>query len=317
MGIDGKIRIGISSCLLGERVRYDGGHKKDSWINGTLSDYVEFVPVCPEVGIGLGVPRPTIRLVNVEGETRVRGVKDASVDVTEALHEYARDAVPKLGDITGYILKKDSPSCGMERVKRYTEKGMPEKNGIGAYAETLMQLLPNLPVEEEGRLGDPMLRENFIERLFCYRRWQQLEEEGVTVHRLTTFHAQHKYNFMAHNQQACRELGKIAAAARDNNVEEVAEQYIALAMRTLKRRATRKNHLNVLQHLQGYLKRDLDRDDKAELGDVFGRYHKGEVPLIVPITLLKHHFRKCPDPYIENSYYLSPYPAELRLRNGI
>jgi uncharacterized protein YbgA (DUF1722 family)/uncharacterized protein YbbK (DUF523 family) len=309
-----KIPVGISSCLLGQPVRYDGGHKLDSYITGTLAEYFDFQVFCPEVAIGMGVPRPSIQLVKLDNEIRSLGVKNPDLDVTGPLRGYANLQKPAHEDLCGYILKKDSPSCGMERVKVYIN-GQPQKMGIGIYADEMMRNNPLLPVEEEGRLGDPRLRENFIQRVYVLHRWKQLLGEGLTPSRLTHFHARHKLIIMSHESYI--DLGQLLASVTKLNVSAVANTYIAQLMLTLKNVASRKNHVNVLQHIQGYLKKELSADDKAELCELIERYRQGEVPLIVPLTLLKHHFRKNPDPYIEDSYYMSPYPQELQLINGL
>lgn len=309
-----KIPIGISSCLLGEKVRYDGGHKNHSYINGTLSEYFEFKTFCPEMAIGMGVPRKPIRLIQVDDQIQCVGVKDETVNVTEELDQCANDQLGWQKALCGYIFKKDSPSCGMERVKVFIN-GQPHRQGSGIYAQRLMKNLPYLPVEEEGRLGDSRLRENFIQRVYVLHRWRELLADGLTLHKLTQFHSRHKLIAMSHNQQEYRALGKLVASATKENLAEIADQYILDLMRALKTIASRGNHVNVLQHIQGYLKRALDSDDKAELTEVVERYRRGELPLIVPITLLKHHFRKAPDEYINNSYYMSPHPQELNLLN--
>ncbi len=309
-----KIPIGISSCLLGEEVRFDGGHKRDSYINGTLSRYFEFHPFCPEVAIGMSIPRPPIHLVKQDGEIKCVGIKDPSADFTEQLRDYAERQKHLHSQLCGYILKKDSPSCGMERVKIFSNN-MPSRNGTGIYAEGVMRNHPLLPVEEEGRLGDPGLRENFIQRVYVLYRWKNLLEEGISAEKLTGFHAQHKLVIMSRGDY--RELGQLLTNLKKDDLIEVAEEYILQLMKILKKVATRKQHVNVLQHIQGYLKKELTSDDKAELCEVIERYRHGEIPLIVPITLLKHHFRKCPDPYIENSYFMSPYPQELQLINQL
>ncbi|MEC4749327.1 DUF523 and DUF1722 domain-containing protein [Methylomicrobium sp. Wu6] len=309
-----KIPIGISSCLLGQEVRFDGGHKRDSYITGTLGQYFEFHPFCPEVAIGLGVPRPILHLVKVDGEIRCVGVKDPERDVTERLRDYADQLKDRYAELCGYILKKGSPSCGMERVKVYTGV-QPRPEGVGIFAEAMMHLNPLLPVEEEGRLGDPGLRENFIQRVYVYYRWKKLVVEGISAPSLTRFHARHKLIIMSHGDY--RELGQMLADLSQENLAEVAERYIARLMKMLKHVPTRSQHVNVLQHIQGYLKKELNADDKSEMVEVIERYRRGEIPLIVPLTLLKHHFRKTPDPYIEESYYMSPYPQELRLINEL
>lgn len=312
-----RVQLGISSCLLGNEVRYDGGHKRDRFIVGTLGDYFEFVPVCPELAIGLGVPRQPIRLRGQPGSIRVVGVDDDQLDVTDDLRDYGRRMAGELSDISGYILKSKSPSCGMERVKLYADKGAPSSLGVGQYAAAFMETYPELPLEEEGRLCDPVLRENFIERVFAFRRWQDMSHGGVTPKKLIDFHTRHKLAILAHSPHAYRELGRLVAAAGNADIHTLAADYLRLLMTTLKKRATRRQHTNVLQHIQGYLKRELDADDKVELVEVIERYRLGQLPLIVPITLLKHHFRKKPDAYIAGQVYMNPHPPELMLRNLI
>lgn len=309
-----KLPVGISSCLLGEKVRYDGGHKNNAYINGTLGEYFEFQPFCPEMAIGLGVPRKTIRLVQIDEEIRCRGSDDEAIDVTEQLSQCAAEQKTWQQQLCGYIFKKDSPSCGMERVKVFN-KGQPSKSGIGIYARVTMENFPWLPVEEEGRLGDARLRENFIQRVYVLNRWYQLMAEGLTVHRLGNFHSRHKLILMSHSQKGCQALGQLVAGVTKESLLADAEKYLLMMMSTLKKIAKRRNHVNVLQHIQGYLKKNLDTDDKAELTEVIRRYADEELPLIVPITLLKHHFRKAPDEYIANSFYMTPHPQELKLLN--
>lgn len=314
------IRIGISSCLLGQRVRFDGNHKHDNYITGTLGKFFEFVPVCPELAIGLGVPREPIRLTGDPAAPRAVGVRNPSMDVTDKLAAYGRRQARELGGrtgISGYILKSRSPSCGMERVKVYSRSGAAPKSGSGSYARALMDAEPLLPVEEEGRLGDPTLRENFIERVFAYRRWQELSSAGLSAAGLIDFHTAHKLAIMAHGTEHYRALGRLVADLRRQNLRERAEQYIVGFMAALRTRATCKRHANVLMHLLGYLKRDLDRADKTEILELIDAYRLGRLPLVVPVTLLKHHFRRHPNVYIERQVYLSPHPEELMLRNSI
>jgi uncharacterized protein YbgA (DUF1722 family)/uncharacterized protein YbbK (DUF523 family) len=309
-----KIPIGISSCLLGEKVRFDGGHRQNAYIIGTLGQYFEFSPFCPEMGIGLGAPRPTLQLVKHNAQVRCVEVKDNSVDVTAALADYARSLQVRFAELCGYILKKDSPSCGMERVKVY-QNGQPHREGIGIYAQQILQNNPLLPVEEEGRLGDAGLRENFIQRVYVLHRWKKLLAAGLTVNGLSRFHARHKLIIMSHGDY--RPLGQLVASATEENLDSIAGQYSLQLMTLLKKIVGRPQHINVLQHIQGYLKKEITTDDKVELGEIMERYRLGELPLIVPITLLKHHFRKSPDLYIEESYYMSPYPQELNLINQL
>ena len=313
-----RILIGTSSCLLGEVVRYDKSHKLHSYITNTLGQFFTFHPFCPEMAIGLGTPRETLRLVKRGDEIRCIGNKTEGHDVTERLIETAEAQRSWHQDLCGYILKKGSPSCGMERVRIYSEEtGMPLESGSGLYAHTLMKNFPHLPVEEEGRLGDPVLRENFIKRVFAFRHWRDLAEEGFSMKRLTEFHAQYKYVLYSHDQHRSRALGHRLAHASDEPIEQVASWYFEEWMAILKLRATRKNHVNVLQHLQGFLKNDIDKDDKQELVDTIKSYHQGQLPLIVPITLLRHHFRRQPKPFVERSKYLEPHPSELMLMNSI
>ncbi len=312
-----KIKVGISSCLLGQEVRFDGGHKRDSYITGTLSDYFDFVAFCPEEGAGLGTPRQPIRLVRRGEEIRAVGVKTPELDPTDGLADFARRTIAELDGVSGYILKNASPSCGMERVKVYNDKGMPERIGVGIFAGVVMKSLPSLPVEEEGRLGDAVLRENFIERVFVYDRWQQLVRRGLSAHKLVEFHADHKYLIMAHSQESYGELGRMVAEAGKGELEQLARDYEATLMKALKKPVKPGQHSNVLQHLLGFLKEHIDKLDREELVETIEQYRRGLVPLIVPITLLRHHFRRYPEPYVMRQYYLSPHPKELMLRNRI
>lgn len=313
-----KIRVGISRCLLGEEVRFDGGHKRDAWVNDRLSRHLEFVSVCPEVAIGLGVPRHPVRLVGDPQSPRVVGVRDSELDVTERLTDYAYRQAAELGTLSGFILKKGSPSCGMERVRVYSpERGMPARNGSGVFAQQLMRTHPNLPVEEEGRLNDPVLRENFLTRVFVYHNWQCLLAEGITAARLIEFHSCHKYRLMAHSQAAYQRMGRMLANLPRQGLEKLAEDYEAELMTALARRVNRPRHVNVLQHIMGYLKTRIDPGDKRELAASIESYRRGEVPLIVPVTLFRHYFRRHPDPYIERQVYLCPHPDDLGSLNHI
>ncbi len=310
-----RIRIGISSCLLGEKVRYDANHKLDAYISGTLSQFFEFVPACPEVAIGMGVPRPPIRLVGNPERPRACGVRDASLDVTEALTAYGRRMALELEGISGYIFKSKSPSCGVARVKVYGG-GAPSSRGVGIYAREVMARNPLLPVEEEARLGNAVLRENFIERVYAYHRWLTVCAQGITPAKLVAFHTDHKLILMAHGPVYYRALGRLVADAGARANRALYEDYAVGFMDALKHLATRKRHTNVLMHLMGYLKKQLDAEDKAELLEVFEAYRTGLVPRIVPLTLLQHHFRRHPTPYVARQLYLHPHPRELMLLNG-
>lgn len=311
------VTIGISSCLLGNEVRHDGGHKRNVYATKTLSDYFTFRPFCPEMAIGLGVPRPTIRLTRSESGIRLTGSDNPQLDVTADMTKWSETAVTGMQDLSGFILKSNSPSCGMERVRVYDGNGVPARDGIGLFANSLMKAMPWLPVEEEGRLNDAVLRENFIERVFVYYRWQQLMNNGISVSGVMDFHQQHKFILLAHDEVEFRKLGPLIANINKNNLDQVASEYLLRVMTSLKSRATRKRHTNVLMHVMGFLKTKIDSDDKQELIEVMDNYRHGKVPLIVPVTLMKHHLRKFPDEYISSQYYMAPYPEELMLRNMI
>ena len=314
---DKRIRIGISSCLLGQSVRFDSGHKRDAYINDVLAKHFEYVPFCPEVAIGMGIPRPPIRLVGDPDKPRAVGVRVEGIDVTEKLVDYANSVVADFPQISGYLLKRGSPSCGMERVKVYTDKGMPKASTSGLYAGIIIRAFPNLPVEEEGRLNDPVLRENFVERVYVYDRWQRLREDEITPVKLVEFHTRHKFLLLSHSETHYRRLGRLVADAGMRNMQELSEEYFSVLMDGLKRRATRRRHSNVLQHVMGYLKRSIDTGDKSELNRVIDEYRHGTVPLIVPMKLIEHHFRRHPDDYIALQYYLNPHPPDLGLRNHL
>lgn len=312
------IPVGVSSCLLGEEVRYDGSHKRDRFITDKLSNYFDFVPFCPEVAIGLTTPRPPIRLEWVDEQIRLRGVRDSSIDVTQQMDDYCASIAATVEQLSGYILKSKSPSCGMERVKVYkTDGNLAGFTAPGMYARRLMENYPLLPIEEEGRLNDPGLRDSFICRVFAYHRWRQLCAAGLQRDDMVQFHAEHKLLIMAHSEKRMRRLGQLVARLGDTHLDDVAQEYIQEFMAALTQTATRNSHVNVLQHLLGYLKRDLAPDDKQEALHVIDQYRLGLIPLIVPITLLRHHFRRIPVPYVERQLYLYWSPPELALQNDL
>jgi uncharacterized protein YbgA (DUF1722 family)/uncharacterized protein YbbK (DUF523 family) len=313
---DPSIRVGVSSCLLGETVRYDGGHKRDAFVSEVLGKFVEWVPVCPELESGLGVPRPPMRLVRTGAEVRLVEVQ-SGIDHTRAVARWASARLRSLRALAlcGYVLKKDSPSCGMERVKVYRCAGMPERNGAGIYARALRAAFPNLPVEEEGRLRDPELRENFIERVFAYARLRALFRSRFSPARVIAFHTAHKLQLMAHSPAAYRELGRRVAGISRAPRREFRERYAADFMAALARVATRGRNANVLQHGAGHLKRALSPESRAELAALIEDYRLGLVPLVVPITLLRHHTRQHGIAYLAGQTYLEPHPKELMLRN--
>jgi uncharacterized protein YbgA (DUF1722 family)/uncharacterized protein YbbK (DUF523 family) len=311
----GTVRLGVSACLLGARVRFDGGHKRNRYLINELGAHFEFVAFCPEVAIGLGTPRPTIRLVGDPALPRALGSRDDGLDVTDALREYSADRAQRLDGLSGFVFKKDSPSCGMARVKVYGDKGMPQRDGVGIFARAVQQANPLLPVEEEGRLNDSALRENFISRVFVYARWQALCQKGFSKKALLDFHTRHKLLVMAHSPAAYRELGRLLARLDNADLDALADRYIRRVMEELKAQASRKRHVNVLQHVLGYLRKHVDAANRADLVDVIDDYRRGVVPLVVPMTLLRHHFRRNPNTYISEQVYMEPHPRELMLRN--
>lgn len=313
-----KVRLGVSTCLLGENVRFDGGHKEDHYLTDTLAPFVEWVAACPEVDIGLGTPRESIRLVGTTNAPRLFAPKSGR-DLTEKMRAYAQHKIAQLKrmDLDGYILKKDSPSCGMERVRIYHESGPASRTGTGLFAQVLLEQMPDLPVEEEGRLHDPVLRANFITRIFSHRRWRELRHAHFRLADLVQFHAQQKFLLMAHSEKHLRLLGKLVAAAKTKKTEELLTEYAALFFAALREPATKRTHTNVLQHLAGFFKKQLDSNDKLELQNVIADFRKGLVPLIVPITLLKHYINKFDLHYLRDQIYLNPHPKELMLLNHV
>ncbi|MEO6193792.1 MAG: DUF523 and DUF1722 domain-containing protein [Thermoanaerobaculia bacterium] len=314
-----KIRIGISACLLGQEVRYNGGHKRDAFLTDTFGRYVEWVAVCPEVELGMGTPRPPIRLERMGEEVRLV-MPSTGEDYTEPMRAWSRRRAEALAgmELDGYVLKKDSPSCGMERVKVYPGTGIPSKDGRGLFAEALIARLPDLPIEEEGRLNDPPLRENFIARVFVHHRWRQGEREGWTRAGLMRFHERHKFLLMGRNQAGMRRLGRLlGAAGKDTPADGLTAAYREGLTEVLRRPATRRGHTNVLHHLAGFVSDALDGEDRAELAETIERYRLGLVPLIVPLTLIRHHVRRQGVAYLQDQVYLEPHPHELMLLNHV
>jgi uncharacterized protein YbgA (DUF1722 family)/uncharacterized protein YbbK (DUF523 family) len=312
------LRLGISRCLLGDEVRFDGGHKRDSFLTDVFGRYVEWVPVCPEVEAGLGTPREAMRLVGDPQNPRLVTIKSGA-DHTRALETLTTNRIAQLKelDLSGYVFKKGSPSCGIERVRLYNQQGVPNRNGVGLFARAFIQEFPLIPVEEEGRLCEPTLRENFIERVFCYRRWQDLLERGVTTRALVQFHTIHKYLLLAHSPQQYEVLGRLVGQAERHRPKEFAHRYGELFMKTLAVKTTVRKHVNVLQHILGHFKDRLGTHEKTELAGVIGDYHQELTPLIVPLTLIKHYVQIFDVGYIRDQVYLNPHPKELMLRNHV
>lgn len=313
-----KIRLGISSCLLGNNVRYDGGHKLDRFLTDTLGKYVDYVPVCPEVECGLSIPRPSMRLEGNPDAPRLI-VTSTREDLTDRMIIWAQKRVTELEkeDLCGFIFKSDSPSSGMERVKVYNEKAMPVKNGVGLFAAMFMKHFPLLPVEDEGRLHDPGLRENFIERIFALRRWRETLSAKNFKKSLIDFHTKHKLLILAHSPKHYQMMGKLVAAQKNFSAKDIQKQYQDLLLEALKIKATPAKHVNVLQHMMGYFKEQLSADEKKELLDLIHAYRDGYIPLIVPVTLISHYVRKYDEPYLKEQAYLHPHPSELQLRNHV
>jgi uncharacterized protein YbgA (DUF1722 family)/uncharacterized protein YbbK (DUF523 family) len=312
------IRIGISACLLGHEVRFDGGHKRDAFLTETFGRFVEWVPVCPEVECGFGTPREAMRIVSGDEGLRLMTVKTGA-DVTTSMERFSRSRASALAreNLSGYVLKKDSPSCGLERVKVYDGHGVAARTGRGLFAAALVELFPHLPLEEEGRLTDPRLRDNFVERVFAYSRLRDLFRARWTSGDLVRFHTSHKLLLLAHAPEAYRRLGRLVARAAELPRRDVEQRYVESFMQALTRLATPGLHTNVLQHMAGYFKDWLDAASKRELGDTIADYRRGLVPLVVPLTLVRHYVRTFGVEYLAGQTYLEPHPKELMLRNHV
>jgi uncharacterized protein YbgA (DUF1722 family)/uncharacterized protein YbbK (DUF523 family) len=314
-----KPRLGISACLLGDEVRFDGGHKRDAFLTEVLSPHVEWVRVCPEVEVGMGTPRETLRLVRDDrGGVRMLTTR-TGIDHTDSMKGWARRRLDELAEerLSGYVLKKDSPSCGMQRVKVFGGTGMPERTGRGIFADALLLRFPNLPVEEEGRLSDPRLRENFVERVFAYQRLRRFLEGRWTVGGLVAFHTAHKMSLLSHSTVLYEELGRLVASAASLPRTRLRAEYERVFMKTMASLATTTRHTNVLMHMAGHVKKLVDAESRRELLACIDDYRRGLVPLVVPITLLRHYVRLHDVAYLAGQTYLEPHPRELMLRNRV
>ncbi|MGU3413480.1 YbgA family protein [Enterobacteriaceae bacterium C34A] len=314
-----KIPVGISACLLGEKVRFDGGHKRLNFAVDELSPWVTFEPVCPEMAIGLPVPRPALRMVKDEqGELHLRFSDGREGDLTEAMSDFTHKRIARFENLCGYIVCKNSPSCGMERVRIYDVDGKNNrKAGRGIYTQLLMQTFPWLPVEEDGRLQDPVLRENFVERIYALHELNALRERGLTRGELMAFHSRYKLLLLAHSQPLYRELGRfVAAMAEWSSLEAYFVEYRLRLMTLMAHPATRRNHTNVLMHVQGYFRNQLNSRQRQELANLIDKYRQGTQPLLAPVTLLKHYMAEFPDAYLAGQRYFDPWPEALRLRYG-
>lgn len=313
-----KIRLGISTCLLGENVRYDGGHKLDRFLTDTLGQYVVYVPVCPEVECGFPIPRESMHLEGDPESPRLVTLRTKQ-DMTERMVNWAKKRVVELEKegLCGFIFKSDSPSSGMERVRVYNEKGMPVKKGVGMFARIFMEHYPLLPVEDEGRLHDPKLRENFIERIFVLKRWREALDKKENRGTVVDFHTMHKLLILSHSPKHYQVMGKLVAKAKEIPLKDLFQQYQTILMEALLLKATPKKNANVLMHMMGYFKEELSSDEKKELLEVVENYRQEYTPLIVPMTLINHYVRKYDQPYLKEQVYLNPHPLELQLRNHV
>ena len=311
-------KIGISSCLLGNKVRWNAGHKLNRYLADTLGQFVEYVPVCPEVEAGFGVPRESFRLVGDPESPRLITFK-SKTDHTDQMNNWAKKRVKELEKegLCGFIFKSDSPSSGMIRVKVYGSKGMPRKVGVGLFARAFMEHFPLIPVEEDGRLNNSLIRENFILQIFTMKRWRESIAAKRSMGKLVDFHTRNKLLLLSHSQKHYRTMGKLVAEGKKLPIGKLYGQYQELLMEALRLKTTVKKNSNVLQHLMGYFKKQLTADEKQELLEVFGHYRNGLVPLIVPITLINHYVRKYDQPYLKQQTYLNPHPVELKLRNHV
>lgn len=313
-----KIRLGISSCLLGEKVRFDGGHRWDRFLTDTLGKYVEFVPVCPEVECGLGVPREPMRLVGQPQAPRLLTVRTQE-DHTDRLLRWAQRRVAELEgeNLSGFIFKSDSPSSGLKRVKVYPHQGGPVKKGVGLFARTFREHFPLLPVEDDGHLHDPNLREHFLKSVFTFKRWREVLAQKPGLANLAAFHTRHQLLILSHSPQHYRALGRLLARGKEIPIRELYQQYQGLLLKALRLQATATKNAQVLYHLLGYFKLDLSGEEKRELLELIDHYRQGYLPLIIPVTLINHYVRKYHQSYLKEQYYLNPHPLELQLRHHV
>ena len=296
-------RVGVSSCLLGSPVRFNGGHKRFRFLTDELDPYVDWVPYCPEVEIGLGTPREPIRLT-VDGRLVNRsGTAD---------HTALMTALPLPRAVDGYVFKAKSPSCGVWGIPRYRSDGEASGAvGSGLYAERVMASFPLLAVEDEGRLNDAGLREAFVERVFAAARLRSLLARAWEPRDLVEFHARHKLQLLAHDPARYRSLGRVAAAA--GSVADYGELFLA----ALAGRATRGRNANALLHAYSRIGRALAAPRRSDLVARIDAYRSGEVPLSVPVALLAHYASGGDLPWLAEQTFLAPFPAELRLRHGV
>ena len=315
------IKVGLSACLAGDEVRYNGGHCQSRLCLDKLSQYFNYVTFCPEVAAGFGTPRPTMRLIGEPENptlTYTTDIQKEQLDLTDQLVSGFKDKLPGFAELDGYILMKNSPSCGLTRIKVYQENGYPhEQKGQGIFTAALQKLYPNLPVEEEGRLHDDKLYENFVLRVYAYHNFRHEVLAEPSVHKLIQFHSSYKYVLMAHSQSLYKELGKRLATIDKNQLEQTLVEYLASFMGALSASATKENHTNTLMHILGYLKKTVSAEARQDIHEVILKYHRGEIPLNTPLTLLRHYISQGGSEYIRTQRYLQPYPERLGLANRI
>ncbi len=311
-----RIVLGASSCLLGEKVRYDGGHKQHHYITDILSRHFGFVSVCPELECGMPVPRKALRLIGEPDDPKMVTVASAE-EMTSQMQDWCIRRIAELGDLKlrGFIFKKNSPSCGLFRVKVYRDKGPPATGGRGIFARAMVSAFPLLPVEEEGRLADARLRENFIERVYSYNNLLNMLDASPGKKELIRFHTVNKLLLLAHSPDHYRRMGKLVADPV--HLQDLLQMYARLFMEALSLIATPSKQSNVLMHCMGYFKKVLDSWEKQELTELIERYRTGQLPLIVPVTILKHYIRRFGEPYLADQIYFNPHPEELMLRNHV
>lgn len=312
------IKIGVSSCVLGQSVRYDGGHKRSGFVVKKVDELFEMVPICPEVGMGMPVPRPTIHVREKATESGIRhrlvDTKDGTIDHTDKLNHFFGRVQQNIDSLDGYIVAAKSPTCGMERIKVYSENGdMQHRKGTGMFVALLKQHFPFLPIEEDGRLNDKGLKESFFVRVMAHNAFRERVLAEPSIHHLVQFHSDHKLLLMAYKPELYRQLGRVVANASKSELQTLLVEYQTLFMQALTRTASRKKHSNVLMHIQGYFKKQLNKSEKAELSQEIEHYRLGYVPLHAPLTLLKHHLMAYPNDYLLKQVYLQPFPLELGL----
>lgn len=312
------IKIGVSACVVGENVRFDGSHARDSYLTETLAKYVEFVPLCPELACGMGLPREKVRQVDCAGDIRLIG-RDSGEDWSDRMLKWCERVLPGLEEegLNGFVFKSRSPSCALQRGKIVSTTKSPATRGAGFFSSKVMDMFPLLPVEASDRLHNPIIRENFIRRVFLLKRWRELGDKGKQIGHLVDFHTRHAMLIRAHDLRGYRELGKLLGESSVFNNEEIFDTYSVLLFRSLALKSTPKKNSDVLTHILNLLKKDLDNGDIQEIKTMIQAYKGGRIPLIMPVTIINHHARRLNKSYMMQQYFLNPHPAELKLLNHV